>query len=139
MSSKITIIACWVIFFMFAGSVYAYLQNKGTEDKVDQETENSTLNQSDLEDIKSGSSDLLKDDKSTLIPPWSENNSEQELIQQCPDAWIENRMPTVTNDLNGSAPVRQYFIFKGERFEAAEVDISWVVDNCEIVKPSIVY
>lgn len=50
------------------------------------------------------------------------------LIRQCPDAWIENRMPT-TDDTNSE---KQYFVFNGERKEVKNYDVSWIKNNCSV-------
>lgn len=50
------------------------------------------------------------------------------LIRECPDQWIENRMPPVESD----ASERQYFIFKSERKEIKQYDIDWIKNNCSV-------
>lgn len=57
-----------------------------------------------------------------------------ELIQACPDEWIEDRMPTVGN--NDSS--RQYFIIDGGRKEVTDYDVDWIKTHCS-VKMQAVY
>lgn len=47
-------------------------------------------------------------------------------LQQCPDQWIDNQMPS-TDKIKSET---QYFIFNGERRELNEFDIEWVQKNC---------
>jgi len=56
-------------------------------------------------------------------------------MQECPDEWIQDRMPTVGgyDDKEG-----EYFIKDGKRMEISEFDLQWVNENCNI-KPKIVY
>jgi len=56
-------------------------------------------------------------------------------IRECPDSWIENRMPGVSDKPDEK---RQYFIVDGERKEIEEYDLEWIKQNCDI-KPQIVY
>ena len=55
------------------------------------------------------------------------------LIQDCPDEKIINKMPPV--DL---ANPNEYYIYKGVRKEIEEFDNEWVKKNC-VVKESVVY
>lgn len=59
------------------------------------------------------------------------------LLEVCPDEWYDNQMPKIIETGN-SRPPTQYFIYKGERRELVEFDLSWVATNCSI-KPSVVY
>lgn len=52
------------------------------------------------------------------------------LIRECPDEWIEDRMPSVENE--NSATERQYFIFNGERKEIKDYDVDWIKNNCSV-------
>ncbi len=61
-------------------------------------------------------------------------NQNTSLIKECPDEWIEDRMPTV----EGNNTERQYFIFKGERKEIKSYDADWIKSNCS-VKVQYVY
>jgi len=56
-------------------------------------------------------------------------------LRVCPDSWIENRMPSVSNTHNEK---KQYFIVNGERREIDDYDLDWIKENCNI-KPQIVY
>lgn len=56
----------------------------------------------------------------------------EELLQQCPNKWIDNQMPGETTR------ERQYFILDGKRRELKEFDLEWVRKNCKI-KPEVVY
>lgn len=55
-------------------------------------------------------------------------------LQQCPDEWIDNQMPST--DLKKSET--QYYILNGERRELYEFDIEWIQKNCGL-KKQIVY
>ena len=59
----------------------------------------------------------------------------EEKIRECPDAWIDNRIPGV---LEGVKEKRQYFIFDGERKEIDYYDLEWIKENCDI-EPQVVY
>ena len=63
------------------------------------------------------------------------NNFGEEKLKVCPEAWYENRMPTI--DGNGSYP--QYLIVNGTRRNVSEFDIAWVIENCEVNKSTPVY
>ncbi len=54
------------------------------------------------------------------------------LIQACPDEWIQNNMPGPE-----SKEVKEYFIYEGQRRELKEFDLDWIKKNCNI-KPQIV-
>lgn len=56
-------------------------------------------------------------------------------LQECPEAWYENRMPSVFEDTREES---QYFVYKGERRELTEFDLGWVKKNCGIW-PEVVY
>lgn len=53
---------------------------------------------------------------------------------ECPDEWIENRMPKVGQESTS----RQYFIVDGQRQDVTERDIVWVKEHCS-VQPQYVY
>lgn len=55
-------------------------------------------------------------------------------IQQCPDAWIDNQMPSVGEE----KPVTEYYILKGERLEINAFDAQWIQKNCTLIK-QVVY
>jgi len=54
----------------------------------------------------------------------------------CPDAWIDNQMPSVKDDK--TVNLRQYFVIDGERQEMGDYDLDWIRINCNI-KPQTVY
>lgn len=55
-------------------------------------------------------------------------NRNPRLTKECPDEWIENRMPTGEgHDLES-----QYFIFQGERKEIKYYDVDWIKNNCSV-------
>lgn len=60
-----------------------------------------------------------------------------ELLQDCPQAWYDNRMPMVIEP-GQPRSATQYFIYRGERRELAEFDMNWVEANCSI-EPLVVY
>lgn len=137
--SKIIIVAFVVIFFIFAGSSYAYWQIKDTRENAEINIENTNINKSELEILEPKPMILPQEDIKVILPKKQNDNSGQILVQKCPDAWYDNRMPTIVDNPNEPQLLRQYFIYDGQRVETFDVDISWVVANCDIVKPSIVY
>ncbi len=60
------------------------------------------------------------------------NNSTSNLIQACPEEWIQNKMPGP--DIKEA---KEYFIYEGQRRELKEFDLEWIKKNCNI-KPQIV-
>ena len=54
------------------------------------------------------------------------------LIRDCPEAMIEDKMPTDSKTPN------TYYIYKGKRRELSEFDQAWIQKNCD-VKKSVVY
>lgn len=55
-------------------------------------------------------------------------NQSTELSKECPNEWIEDRMPSV----EGDSSERQYFIFNGERKEIKNYDLDWIKNNCSV-------
>jgi hypothetical protein len=55
-----------------------------------------------------------------------------QLLQQCPEEWIQNKMPST--DGSGTS---EYFILEGKKHELKEFDLEWIKKNCDI-KPQIV-
>jgi len=51
----------------------------------------------------------------------------------CPDAWIVDRMPSIS-----STQPREYFVIRGQRRELSDFDVEWVVRTCALEK-QIVY
>lgn len=76
-----------------------------------------------------------------LLPPQAQTpdvvNQNGSKLRICPEAWYENRMPVVGGDPNVGYP--QYFVVEGERVEVEEMDVEWVVENCDIKSPMPVY
>ncbi len=58
-------------------------------------------------------------------------------LQVCPEAWYDNKMPTIC-DQEPCGSASQYFVINGERKELDEVDVAWVQNNCAIKKPQVV-
>ena len=52
-------------------------------------------------------------------------------LRVCPENWIDNQMPCVSDTPQGCGK-REYFIIKGENKNADEVDVDWVRQNCNI-------
>lgn len=50
------------------------------------------------------------------------------LIKDCPDEKIVNKMPSVGN----SNQTNEYYIYKGERKEINEFDATWISENCKV-------
>jgi hypothetical protein len=76
---------------------------------------------------------LIKQSSADSKPRASTPNLKTKL-QQCPDEWIDNQMPST--DLKKSET--QYFILNGERRELYEFDVEWIQKNCGL-KKQIVY
>ncbi len=49
------------------------------------------------------------------------------LRKDCPDEWIENRMPGLSEP-----SAAQYFIIDGERKEIDDFDLPWIKSNCSV-------
>ncbi len=62
------------------------------------------------------------------------SNKSSELLKECPEEKIINRMPVVGKP---DTPT-EYYILNGERREINEFDTAWVRKNCE-VKETVVY
>jgi len=54
-------------------------------------------------------------------------------LQQCPDEWIDNQMPSI----GPKKLERQYFILNGERREIDEFDMEWIQKNCSLKKQEV--
>ena len=90
----------------------------------------------------------LLDRKDYVDAPQVEvENEEPVLLQVCPEAWYENKMPMVFDDTSettftggeGSKFSSQYVIINGERVEMNEVDVPWIQQNCEVSAPETIY
>lgn len=69
-----------------------------------------------------------------------ENQALQPKIKDCPEAWIENRMPRVIDRNSKREPTpSSYYIYKGERREISEFDAEWVKKNCHDLEVQRVY
>jgi hypothetical protein len=60
------------------------------------------------------------------------------LIQSCPDNWYQSQMPQIVDQLPAPTP-SSYFIYNGKRVETDQVNIDWVIANCDQKTPEIVY
>ena len=56
------------------------------------------------------------------------NKRSKSLIKECPNEWIQDRMPTAENDNTA----KQYFVIKGERKEIKDYDINWIKSTCSV-------
>ena len=59
---------------------------------------------------------------------------ESELIRDCPDEKIINKMPLIGPDTIPD----EYYIYKGKRYEIDAFDREWVKKNCD-VEEQVVY
>ena len=59
------------------------------------------------------------------------------LIQDCPEAKIINRMPQIIDENNNGQLPREYYIYKGDRKEIAEFDAKWVEENCDVPEETV--
>ncbi|WP_136668766.1 hypothetical protein [Flavobacterium sp. H122] len=55
-------------------------------------------------------------------------SEKKQLIKDCPDEKIVNKMPSAGN----SSTPKEYYIYKGERREISEFDSTWVSKNCQV-------
>lgn len=61
----------------------------------------------------------------TVVASQCENKN---LIKDCPEEKIVNKMPTVGD----SKLPNEYYIYKGERKEINEFDATWISENCKV-------
>lgn len=59
-------------------------------------------------------------------------------LQMCPDEWIVNKMPTVT-DPNSTATTtpNEYYVYQGTRREVWEFDRDWIAQNCSLTAQEV--
>jgi len=65
-----------------------------------------------------------------------ENQQKSELIQDCPEEKIVNKMPMAVEEGQSAEP-NAYFIYKGERKELEEFDLEWVAANCDVKETEV--
>lgn len=75
---------------------------------------------------------LIKQSSANIKPQTNTSNLNTRL-QQCPDEWIDNQMPST--DLKKSET--QYFILNGVRRELNEFDVEWIQKNCSLKKQEV--
>ncbi len=73
-----------------------------------------------------------------LDDPFSSRPDKSELLRQCPEAWIENKMPVVVEP-GDDIPKREYLILDGQNRTPDEFDLNWIETNCEISSAEVVY
>ena len=61
----------------------------------------------------------------------NKSGNKSQLLQTCPNEWIQNRMPGPGTNFE------EYYIVDGKRRELKEFDLEWVKKNCNI-KPTVV-
>jgi hypothetical protein len=61
----------------------------------------------------------------TYIVINTSNTTPSNLVRECPDEMIVNKMP-------GTSPQSSYYILDGNRREISEFDSEWVKNNCNI-------
>lgn len=71
---------------------------------------------------------LLKCQAMLLLAVVASQCENKNLIKDCPQEKIINKMPSVGN----SSKPNQYYIYKGERREINEFDSTWVSNNCKV-------
>ncbi len=69
-------------------------------------------------------------------PGVDDSNLETALLKQCPDEWIDNKMPTISDGGNNTTRT-DYYILKGERKEISEFDADFVSKNCKLEKQTV--
>ena len=52
-------------------------------------------------------------------------------MQVCPEAWIENDMPSIGPD-NRTPAQKQYYVYKGQGLPLSDFDAEWVAKNCRL-------
>jgi hypothetical protein len=130
-----------VIFFVFVGSSYAYMQ------KIEKEESEISIKESDhitnlkVDDLQNDEEIevIIPNRKDRIMAPKNDNHSDEALIQRCPEAWYVNEMPTVISPEKNKTEevVREYFILDGARVETYQLDMNWVMTNCEIKKNKV--
>lgn len=121
--TQVTIISFMVIFFTYVGSSYAYQQIKSSRESAVEKTIPEII-QEDAVNNKVGA------------PVIKDTNISQDLIQKCPDAWYDNQMPRVVRE-GEVVGTREYLIIDGKRVELSQVDMDWIVQNCQIRKQTV--
>ena len=69
----------------------------------------------------------------SLLSNGAERSFNQVKIQQCPERWIDNQMPTTDKNKTQT----QYFILNGARRELSEFDLVWIQKNCALEKQTV--
>ncbi len=71
---------------------------------------------------------LLKCHTMILLAVVTSQCENKNLIKDCPEEKIINKMPTVGD----SKLPNEYYIYKGERKEINEFDATWISENCKV-------
>lgn len=61
------------------------------------------------------------------------------LIQSCPESWYSNQMPQIVPEGQPAPTPESYFIYEGKRVETDQVDVVWVIANCDQKSPQPVF
>lgn len=69
---------------------------------------------------------------------YQRDNNNYTALRICPDKWYDNKMPRIISE-DDEEYVSQYFIIDGERREISEFDVDWIIENCEVNKPELVF
>lgn len=80
--------------------------------------------------------------KSPPVPSSVESlPAENSKLQICPDKWYKNEQPCVYRDSPAECDKqqREYFVIDGKRKEVEEMDVDWIIKNCEVNKPELIY
>lgn len=109
------------------------------DESVTEGTEEAESDQENKDNTNEVTEDSVKSNDTSVVVTTTINRNEQGMIQTCPEAWYDNRMPTIVEDSTKPQPIRQYFIIGGDRYELNEVDVSWVKESCTITSPTVVY
>jgi hypothetical protein len=130
-----------VIFFVFVGSSYAYMQKIEKEDSEIKIMESEPVINLKVEDSQEAEEmeGRVPNREDRIIAPQNSKNSDEALIQKCPESWYVNEMPTVISPEKNKIEevAREYFILDGARVETYQLDINWVMTNCEIKKNKV--
>jgi len=126
--SKITIVIYFIVIFILAGFIYAYVQFGEKKNEIAADKVNVNIDQVGV--LPSG------ENVQGNLPIEQNNFPNKTLIQKCPEAWYANKMPAVK--VKGqTTEVNEYLIIDSKRVELFEADLEWIRANCQIKKQDV--
>lgn len=69
------------------------------------------------------------------------SSEEDSKLKICPDKWYKNKQPCVYKNSPAECEKqqREYFVIDGARKTIEEVDVDWIIKNCEVNQPEVIY